>query len=197
MHTLRSLLARNKPRSQQQRRDIHITESASNHILSERGVPVAEDENLKSRDYFLEVTIDRSTCMPCIITSYAIGGESAVNHAKTHILGLDKRIDAPTFSSIATELKCPKESFASLTTILTALIDVFFSKEAFSLVVRLSRNTEGRISVARSTFEFDDAAFRSSGRQEDLQALRDVANERPEEKNAEKDGIVYMRSAHE
>ena len=162
-------------------------------MLSERGVPISEDENPKSRDYFLEVTIDRIKSMPCIITSYSIGGESASNHAKSHPLGLDKRIDASMFSSIATELKCPKESFDSLTKILSSMIDIFFTKEAFSLMVRLSRNAQGHIAVARSTFDFDDAAFRSRKRQEDLQASRDTESERPEERDAEKDGIVYVR----
>jgi succinyl-CoA synthetase alpha subunit len=162
-------------------------------MLANRRVSVSEDDNPKSREYFLQITVDRATCTPCIITSYSIGGESPHIHAKAHALGLDMRVNGSTYSSIVAELHCSRDSYESLTRILTAMIDIFFRKEASSLTVRLSRITSGKISVARSEFSFDDSAFRSSKRQEEIQAMRDVEREIPDEVEAGKDGIVYIK----
>ena len=194
MHTLRRpvfLSQRDTHTSQQ--RHIYIQETRSNKMLQDLGVPIAEDEDPRGRDYFLTITYDRSNYSPCIITSYSIGGESAQNHAKSHSLGLDKRVDAAVFSCIAAELKCRRESFDSLTKILSSMMQIFFDKDGFELSARLSRNIQGVLAVARSSFKFDDAALRSGKRQDDIQKMRDMGNEINEEVEAEKDGIVYIK----
>ena len=163
-------------------------------MLAGVGVPLTESEDPQSKDYFLTVTVDRTGYTPCIITSFSVGGESSRHHAKTYPLGLGKNLDGAMFSSIATDLNCQRQSFDSLTKILTAMIEIFFSREGSSLTTRLSRNDEGNLAVARSSFTFDDAAFRSGQRQGDIQEMRDVKDEVPEELEAEKDGIVYIKS---
>jgi len=192
LHTLRRT---NLFRSLQvpHRRSLHIPESQSNRMLEDRSVKILEDENSKSRDYFLEVTIDRASHTPCIITSYSIGGESPSHHAKSHPFAFDGKTDASLFSSISEELGCKEESFESLTHILSSLIDIFVSKGAFSMTVRLSRNMKGELAVARSDFTFDDAAICSSKRHEDIKAMRDVSTENLTAVEAEKDGIVYIK----
>lgn len=162
-------------------------------MLTERGVKIAEDEDSSNPDFFVEVTIDRKTSTPCIITSYSIGGESAINHAILHPIGLDEMMSSSTLGSVAEQLRCAKVSLNSLKHILLALVGIFFEKEAFSLTVRLSRNAKGEFAVARSDYIFDDAAIRSGKRQENLQAMRDISTEVPEEVEAERDGIVYMK----
>ena len=176
------------------RRNLHIQESQSNEMMAMQGISIREDENSRSRDYFLEVTIDRVNRLPCIITSFSIGGESPSNHAKSHTFGTDRLITAATFSSIAAGLNCGQESFPSLTQIISSLIDIFFTKEASSLLVRLSRNARGDLQVARSDFNFDDAAIRSGKRNADIQQMRDTETSISEEIEAERDGIVYIRS---
>ena len=162
-------------------------------MLVAMDVPLAESEDSRSRDYFLTVTVDRTRYTPCIITSFSIGGESPRHHSKTYSLGLDKHIDGAMFSSIATDLNCQRESFDSLKKILTAMIEIFFSKEGFALTTRVSRNGDGNLAVARSNFAFDDAAFRSGQRQADIQEMKYVEKAVPEELEAEKDGIVYIK----
>lgn len=176
-----------------QRRNIHIAENQSNRMLKEMGVTLTESEDPRGRDYFLTVTMDRTNYTPCIITSFSIGGESAHNNAKIYPLRLDKHIKGSMFSSIATDLNCQKESFESLTKILSSIVEIFFNKEAFLLTIRVSRNNRGELSVARSSFTFDDAAFRSGKRHSDIQGMRDTKDEVPEEVEAEKDGIVYIK----
>lgn len=165
-------------------------------MLEEMGVPISDDQDPRSRDYFLTIGIDRSKYKPCIVTSYSIGGESSHNHAKSHPLSMDKHVDSTTFSSIAGELKCKRESYDSLTKILSSMMSIFFDKEAFSLSVRISRDTQGQLAVARSSFAFDDAAFRSGKRHGDIHEMRDLKEEVPEEVEAEKDGIVYIKYAN-
>ena len=194
MHTVRRLRPHtNSTCDPYGRRNVHINEDHSNRMLAATGVPLTKSEDPRSKDYFLTVTVDRTRYTPCIITSFSIGGESSQHHAKTYSLGLDKRLDGAMFSSIATDLNCQRESFDSLTKILTAMIEIFFSKEGFSLTTRLSRNDEGTLAVARSGFAFDDAAFRSGQRHGDIQEMRDVKDEVLEEAEAEKDGIVYIK----
>ena len=194
LHTLRRPLPEFKGALlHTQRRKIHIPESHSFQMLKDLGVSISEDHDPSSRDYFLTVTVDRTAYTPCIISSYLIGGESSQHHAKTYPLRLDKSINQATFSSIASDLNCGEESFESLTTILSAMFQIFFEKEASSLSVRISRNTPNQLSVARSTFSFDDAAYRSGKRHSDIQEVRDTSVEVPEEVEAEKDGIVYIK----
>ena len=162
-------------------------------MLESFGLPISKSEDPESRDYFLTLTVDRTNYVPCVITSFSIGGESPQIHAKTYNLHMDRVIDDSTFSSIATDLKCGTKSLESLSRLLSSLIDIFFGREASSLSTRISRDREGQLAVARAEFSFDDAAFRSSKRHAYIHALRDVSDEVPEEVEAEKDGIVYIR----
>ena len=196
MHTLRRPCphAANTTCDAYGRRHIHINEDHSNRMLAVMGVPLTESEDPQSKEYLLTVMVYRTRYTPCIITSLSIGGESSRHHEKTYPLGLDKKkLEGAMFSSIATDLDCQRESYDSLTKILTAIIEIFFTREGFSLTTRLSRNNEGMLAVARSSFTFDDAAFRSGQRQGDIQEMRDVKDEVPEELEAEKDGIVYIK----
>ena len=174
-------------------RCIHIPESQSFEMLEKIGVPISKSEDPESRDYFLTLAVDRTNCAPCIVTSFSIGGESPQLHAKSYRLPMDKVVDDSTFSSIATDLKCGEESLKSLSLLLSSLIDIFFDKEASSVSTRVSRDREGKLAIARAEFDFDDAAFRSGKRHADIQQMRDTRNEVPEEVEAEKDGIVYIK----
>ena len=162
-------------------------------MLEKVGVPISISEEPDNRDYFLTLAVDRANYRPCIITSFSIGGESPQIHAKTYPLQIDGVEDDSTISSIATDLKCGEDALDSLSFLLFSLIDIFFGKEALSLSVRIWRTQDEELSVARAEFEFDDAAFRSSGRNADLQELRDTTREVPEEIEAKKDGIVYIQ----
>ena len=194
MHTLRRPSAKHLgDLASIQRRNIHIPESQSFQMLEKLGVSISKSEDPESRDYFLTIAVDRKTCMPCVVTSFSIGGESPQIHAKSYSLQSNKIIDDSKMSSIAADLKCGEASLDSLSHLLSSLINIFYDKEASSLSTRISRNREGELAVARAEFDFDDAAFRSGKRHSDLQTLRDTSNEVPEEVEAEKEGIVYIK----
>lgn len=76
-----------------------------------------------------------------------------------------------------------------------SLWEIYKEKEAFVLETQVGICTDGSFEVHGARFGFDDAAFRSSGRQEDIHRLRNTAEEVPEEVEAEKDGIVYIKYA--
>lgn len=162
-------------------------------MLRNLGVPISGSEDPESRDYFLTLAVDRVKYIPCIVTSFSIGGESPHLHAKSYPLALDEIENDSLLSSIAADLQCKEESLDSLSLLLSSLIDIFFGKEASSLSTRISRNREGELAVARAEFDFDDAAFRSGKRHADLQDMRDTSDKVPEEVEAEKDGIVYIK----
>ncbi|KAJ4295815.1 hypothetical protein N0V88_004517 [Collariella sp. IMI 366227] len=82
----------------------------------------------------------------------------------------------------------------SLRHLLTTLTALFHTHEAFLLFVSIVERL-GELKVVSARFGFDDAAFRSSGRQAELHSLRDVDAEDPAERNAERDGIVYIKLA--
>ena len=176
-----------------QRRKLHISESQSNKLLNSQAVPISEHEFSPRRDYFVEVTIHRTHYAPCIITSTCVRGENPFNHAKSHPIQLDGTVTASTLLSISSELHCTEKDSNSLERLLTSLLDLFFTKEAFSLRVQLSRTENGDLAVTRPDFNFDDAAVKRGNRQQDLVVMRDVTAEIFEEVEAEKDGIVYIR----
>ena len=194
MHTLRkSNVQSTITTAYVQRRNLHISESQSFDMLEDLGVPISKSEDPESRDYFLTLTVDRMNYTPCIITSFSIGGESPQLHAKTYPLALDEVENESVLNSIATDLDCKEESLTSLSLLLFSLIDIFYGKEASSLSVRISRDQQGELAVARAEFSFDDAAFRGGRRHTDLQKMRDTSKEVPEEIEAEKDGIIYIK----
>lgn len=90
-------------------------------------------------------------------------------------------------------LKLPQSTHSDMTNLVNHLWQIFRGKEAYLLEVRLRRTEEGGLEVLDARFGFDDAAFRSSGRQEDVHKLRRKEEEVSEEVEAEKDGIVYVK----
>ena len=70
---------------------------------------------------------------------------------------------------------------------------IFREKEAFSLEVKVHPSADGKLEIYDARFGFDDAAYRSAGRQEEVHKLRNKEEEVPEEVVAEKDGIVYVK----
>jgi succinyl-CoA synthetase alpha subunit len=81
-----------------------------------------------------------------------------------------------------------------VTNLITKLSKLFKEKEAVSLEVRLNiPSTQQNLTVYEPNFTFDDAAFRSTKRHQDLHELRDTSLEDPTELAAEPDGIVYVK----
>lgn len=80
-----------------------------------------------------------------------------------------------------------------LASLISNLVDIFMSKEAILLETKFAIRDDGNLQIQAAHFGFDDAAFRSSGRQKEIHALRDKEVEVREELMAEKEGMIYVK----
>jgi succinyl-CoA synthetase alpha subunit len=95
--------------------------------------------------------------------------------------------------AVAKHIGLAESSHAKLSALVQELVDIFLTKEAFVLETKVGMTPDGNLEVHGARFGFDDAAYRSAKRQEDIHNLRNKAEEVPEEVEAEKDGIVFIK----
>lgn len=175
-----------------QRRNLYIKQSQAFDLLKQQNVAVQESN--QPGDFFLSISVNRKTYSPCIIASPTT--DSSIAQCQSFPFDYTKR----TFSSNDAEVQSVGKYLGlsgsaqgSLATLVQKLVDIFMTKEAFVLESNVSLASDGSMEVCRARFGFDDAAYRSSKRQEDIHVLRKKAEEIPEEVEAEKDGIVYIK----
>jgi succinyl-CoA synthetase alpha subunit len=162
-------------------------------MLKEKAIPVNEGAQSAS-DLFLSLTIDRTALSPALIASSSAGFEPSSSARFPFAYTTEKFSAGHPLIAAAAQLQLPESAHAELAELVQALWRLFKEKEAFVLEVRANHASES-LEVRGARFGFDDAAFRSSKRQEDVHRLRNVAEEVPEEVEAEKDGIVYVKYA--
>jgi succinyl-CoA synthetase alpha subunit len=164
-------------------------------MLKQTGIQVNET-SISTSDVHISLTIDRTALSPAVIASTSPGFEPS-NSARLPFPYTKEKFEASDsiITAAATQLSLPTSAHGKLAGIVQALWQIFKQKEAFVLEVRANYSAEEGFEVRGARFGFDDAAFRSSGRQEKIHALRDVKEEVPEEVEAETDGIVYVKYA--
>ena len=186
----------------QQKRTLVLTPTRAPDILkpylaSAEGVTITQSEPPKDAAY-LSVTVDRTERSPALATAptadpsqlkhrlqrfpynYHEGPtESTIKHAMAHM-----QLDA-----------APPSAHAQAAALLGALANMYREREAVALAAAVSTASEGSLQIHQPSLhlQFDDSAFRSCKRQEDIFTLRDKASENKEEVDAEKDGIVFVR----
>ncbi|RAL10475.1 putative succinyl-CoA synthetase subunit alpha [Aspergillus homomorphus CBS 101889] len=176
---------------QQQIRSLYVKSFQALDMLRAKSV-AANEAAPSDADFFLTLTVDRTALSPCVLASSTADFEPEKTgrfpFAYEHT-SLDSA--SPLIKAVASHLRLPSTAQEKLAQIVQALWQIFTEKEAYLLEIRA--NATDVLEVRAARFGFDDAAFRSSGRQEDIQSLRDPAEEVPEEVLAEKDGIVYVK----
>lgn len=147
--------------------------------------------------WYLAITIDREAYTPVIILSKQGGSDmEAVPKQSTGQLhrfhfGISEGITLDTMSQISSVMGISSGEKGGLETVLNGLYKVFVEKDATLLEINsLARSADGSFTCADSTLTFDDAAAK---RQQEVFALRDVHREVPEEVEAEKHGLVYVK----
>lgn len=178
----------------QQKRTLYIGEDLALNLLRERGINAGQYSG-KGRKRLLAVAVDRTTLSPCIIASPATGDE-AHTEIKKFPFDYRKGFDNAEASNIAEHLQLGKSTRESLPKLINGLVDLYMKKEAFLLEAMFVERL-GELKVVGANFGFDDAAFRSTKRQADIHALRRIEDEDPQEVEAEKDGIVYIKLAED
>lgn len=167
-------------------RSLYITSDQALKILEEEGVKVSSSGGDEQR--LLAISIDRSARSPCIVASPSAGSDS-VALSKTFPFDYGAPIPASHVTAVLSHLGLLESKHEDLTSLLDSLQKIFMEKEAFVLETKLDNS----LLVTSARFGFDDAAFRSSGRQSNVHGLRDKSIEVREEVEAEKDGIVYVK----
>ncbi|KAI2783491.1 succinyl-CoA synthetase-like protein [Daldinia loculata] len=161
-------------------RSIYLPPNTALDLLRQRGIPISKDPSAGPQK-LLAVTIDRSTKTPCIIASPTSDASQAAKFDFTCI----------STPAISQHLNLDPKSTAPLQALLTTLTALFTSKEAFLLATHITTAPTGTIHVSSAHLGFDDAAFRSCGRQADIHTL--PRNEDPAEVEAARHGIVYIK----
>jgi succinyl-CoA synthetase alpha subunit len=177
-----------------QRRTLYLQEDQAFDLLRKQGINASEYSGHGKRR-LLAIAVDRSTTSPCVIA--APGGNEQDLHAGAKSFPFDYRngLDESVIPEISKHLQLEGESSVkALSKLVKDLVGMFMKNEAFLLETNVVERL-GELKVVGARFGFDDAAYRSSGRNEAIHAMRRGADEVPEELEAEKHGIVYIKLA--
>ncbi|KAJ5883730.1 uncharacterized protein N7473_010616 [Penicillium subrubescens] len=188
-HTIRRVTPISRP-AVQQKRSLHIKQFQALEILKQKSIAV--NETASSSDGSVSISVDRTALSPCIVASPGTEFEPAQSRRFPFSYDLAHFGNDSVIPEVASHLGLPASAQDNLASLVQALWEIFKEKEAFVLETRLGLSTEGNLEVHGAHFGFDDAAYRSSERQEEIHSLRNKAEEVPEEVEAEKDGIVYI-----
>lgn len=148
-------------------------------------------------EWYISMTFDREQYCPAIVVSKS-GGVDIETIAKQHpeqlrsfSFSLTEGITPDIVHKISNFLGASKKETEGLQNILGRLYGIFTTKDAILLEINpLARSSDGTLTCLNSKFTFDDAAGK---RQKDLFANRNPEHEIPEELEAEKYGLVYVR----
>lgn len=145
-------------------------------------------------DFYLSITVDRSSLSPCITVSSVIEPSQSLripfNYAKPEF---SRKTNDIIQTQILFFLGYETEHRDAVGRYFVKLYRIFRENEAFALETRVSFSQTGEVVVHEAKFGFDDAAYKSAGRQHKVHKLRDIRTEVPEEVKAEKNGIVYIK----
>ncbi|PWY83095.1 succinyl-CoA synthetase subunit alpha [Aspergillus sclerotioniger CBS 115572] len=192
LHTKRRMTrSLNGSPQSQQTRSLFVKRFQALEMIKEKSIPVNEAATSES-DIFLSLTIDRTALSPCILASPSAGFEPDLTGRFPFAYeGTEFSREHPLIETVASHLQLPTTAHDNLAQIFQGLWQIFTEKEAYLLEVRA--NTTDTFEVRDARFGFDDAAFRSSGRQAEVQQLRNPVEEVAEEVEAERNGIFYIK----
>ena len=178
----------------QRRRSLYINQSEAVDILTKAGFRKS-DTLCSSRTCMLGISVDRSERSPCIIASPSTDPTDMLYLSKKFAFayGSDDAMSDAMLKNVSCHLAISGAAQKGLFELISALHDIFVSKEAFVLETKIVITENGEVKINEAKFGFDDAAFKTAGRQGDIHALRDNTFEVPEEVDAEKSGIIYVR----
>ncbi|QIX02083.1 hypothetical protein AMS68_007600 [Peltaster fructicola] len=204
--TSRRPLANSQCQARQQRRGLVLTAEQGPQVLEPyvkeiEGVSISSEAAPKD-GFYVSVTIDRTERSPAIATAPTSDLSQIRNRMKRFPYSW---LEGPQDSDIKHAIEhlqldaAPPAARAQIAKLISQLTKMYKEKEAVTLAGVVSVNSSGNIQVHQPSLhlQFDDSAFKSCKRQEDIFALRQKENEQPEEVEAEKDGIVFVRMADE
>ncbi|KXL42078.1 MAG: hypothetical protein FE78DRAFT_34747 [Acidomyces sp. 'richmondensis'] len=161
------------------------------------GLSLTQNEAPKD-SFYVAVTVDRTERSPCIEASPTADPSQLQQRVKR--FPYDWR-EGPTDTVIMQAIQhmqldaSPPAAMGQAKDLIKALSKMYTDKEAVTLSGTISIDSSGNLQIHQSSLvlQFDDAAYRSSKRHEDIHRLRQKELEQPEELEAEKDGIVFVK----
>ncbi|OQD89480.1 hypothetical protein PENANT_c002G02043 [Penicillium antarcticum] len=190
LHTMRRVTLVSRP-IPSQKRSLYIKQFQAFDLLKEKSVSVKEAAS--GSDISVSIAVDRTALSPCIIASPTAEFNLAKSRRFPFPYAQTKFDGSPIIADAASHLGLSVSGNEKLAGLVQSLWEIYKEKEAFVLETRVGRSSDGSLEVHGARFGFDDAAYRSSGRQADIHKLRNTSEEVPEEVEAEKDGIVYIK----
>lgn len=181
-----------------QKRSLYVKQVQAFDILKQKGIAVSEAAS--DYDMSVSISIDRTALSPCITASPTAVFDPTQTRKFPFSYTQNSLESGPLIANVSSHLGLSASAQDKLGNLVQSLWEIFKENEAFVLETRVGTTPDGGLQVCGARFGFDDAAFRSSGRQEEIHRLRNTAEEVPEEVEAEKDGIVYVKyvnQAHE
>lgn len=202
-HTMRQRPRARRPvsvRSKQgpylQRHGLHLESGVAKQLLRDQGISIVDQEQPGDDKRYLAFTVDRSNRCPAIIASPTAKPEQIFARARWFPYNYGKGPSEEIVRAVFRQLQlsaAPPAAMAALGKTINALAETFKAREAYAMSTILSGTEDGGLHVEQAQVMLDDSAYKSGMRQENLFATRDKANEDPDEVEAEKDGIVYIK----
>lgn len=165
-------------------------------MLRQRNIQTSEEGVKDGKAQFLALSIDRAIRRPCVIASPSTDPVDSHRRAKRFPFsyGTSASSSQDMVTSVTEHLSLPRTAEAQVLQLLESLASIFMSYEAFTLSTHFTISpADNGLIVHSAHFGFDDAAFRSSGRQSSIHSLRDTSIEDPLEVAAEPYGIMYVK----
>ncbi|OBR07241.1 CoA-ligase [Colletotrichum higginsianum IMI 349063] len=147
--------------------------------------------------WYLAITFDRENYCPSIVASKRGGfdiettAEQHPKHLDTFKLGYTEGITPDVVQSVSRCLGASEEERKNLHNLLSRLYEFFTTRDATLVEINsLEKSSDGTLTCRGARLMIDDAA---SKRQKAIFSMRDTEHEVPDEVEAEKYGLVYVR----
>ena len=186
----------------QQRRGLLVRPDQSIGVLHPylsgvKGVSLSE-EPAPSDAFYAGITVDRSERSPCIATSPTAEVSQLGQRVRRFPYDWREGPQNATINQAVEHMQldaAPPVARMQVVDLIRTLARMYKEKEAVTISGAVSIDSAGSLQLHKPSLvlQFDDAAYRSNKRQEDVHSLRQRHTEVPEEVEAEKDGIVFVK----
>ncbi|KAF6824311.1 hypothetical protein CPLU01_10910 [Colletotrichum plurivorum] len=141
--------------------------------------------------WYLAMRFDREQCCPVIVASRRGGVDVTKEQLHTVPFSITHGITPEVIQQVSDHLQASSSDTENLGSILDGLHRVFTAKDATLIEINpLARSPSGSLTCLDTHLTIDDAASR---KQKDLFSQRDLSSEVPEEVEAERHGLAYVK----
>ncbi|KAF6832979.1 hypothetical protein CMUS01_06700, partial [Colletotrichum musicola] len=141
--------------------------------------------------WYLAMRFDRERCRPVVVASRRGGVDVTKEQLHAVPFSITRGITPEVVQQVSNHLGASQSDKESLGSILNGLHRVFTAKDATLIEINpLARSSSGGLTCLNTHLTIDDAAAR---RQKYLFSQRDLSHEVPEEIEAERHGLAYVK----